>query len=66
MPTETSFDSGDETDPEMPALIDDSTFRAEYVGHRFRSNDHVIPIPRTPDEHPGVAGFGLEGLEELD
>ena len=66
LPTETSFDSGDETDPEMPALSDDSTIHAEYVGHRFHINDQVIPIHRTSDEHPGAAGYGLEGLEGLD
>ena len=54
MPTETSFDSGDETDPEMPALVEDPQQRP------------VISVPRTPDEHPSVAGFGLVGLEELD
>ena len=65
LPSETSSDSGGETDPEMPALIDDRTIRAEYVGHRFRINGQVIPIPRTSDEHPGVAGYGLVSRNHL-
>ena len=55
LPSETSSDSGGETDPEMPALIDDRPIRAEYVGHRFRINGQVIPTPRTSEEHPGWA-----------
>ena len=66
MPSETSSDSDDETDPEMPVLIDDSTLRAEYVAHRFCINGQVIPMPRTSEELQGVAGDELEGIEGLD
>ena len=72
-----SSDSGDETDPEMPALvdagthpqtpavIDDSFTSAEYVGRRVLINGQVIPIPRTPDEEPGETGHGLVSRDHL-
>ena len=66
MPSETSPDSGDETDPEMPALMDDRPLRAEYVAHRFCINGQVIPIPRPSEELQGVAGDEFQGIEGLD